>query len=151
MTKLEISIANKIELEKFKTFFDKHKNDFIKLEQLNITFLLVDDINFNIKELFDNLPPSLKQLNINNENIMNKDGFVELINQINKNNIPINCELNCDCFELEDIIFEGNVEELKKILSSKGDINLNNCEIIPGQEKEFNFEANKQNFKVVLN
>ena len=151
LTKLEISIANKIELEKFKTFFDKHKNDFIKLEQLNITFLLVDDINYNIKELFDNLPPSLKQLNINNENIMNKDGFVELINQINKNNIPINCELYCDCFELEDIIFEGNVEELKKILSSKGDINLNNCEIIPGQEKEFNFEANKQNFKVVLN
>ena len=72
LTKLEISIANKIELEKFKTFFDKHKNDFIKLEQLNITFLLVDDINYNIKELFDNLPPSLKQLNINNENIMNR-------------------------------------------------------------------------------
>ena len=154
LTKFEILISNLTDFEKIKTFFENHKNDLIKLEQLNISFPLVDNTNNILNKfytIFENLPPSLKQLNISNENMLSKEEFLEIINKIQKNNISINCELNCYCFDLGDKAIGDNVDNLKKLLNSKDNIVLDNFEIHHRSFNGFKFNGKNQNFKVILN
>ena len=153
LAKFEILISNLTDFEKIKTFFENHKNDLIKLEQLNISFPLVDNTNNILNKfytIFENLPPSLKQLNISNENILSKEEFLEIISKIQKNNISINCELNCYCFDLGDKAIGDNVDNLKKLLNSKDNIVLDNFEIHHRSFNGFKFNGKNQNFKVIL-
>ena len=154
LTKFEILISNLTDFEKIKSIFEKRKDDLNKLEQLNILFPLINDTN-NVPNkfynIFEYLPQSLKQLNICNENIINKEQFLDIISKIQKNDIAINCEFNCDCFELRDIVNDNNIEILKKLLNSKGNINVNDCEIFHENCIGFKFVGKNQIFKVILN
>lgn len=153
LTKFEILISTLTDFEKIKSIFEKRKNDLNKLEQLNILFPLIDDTNNILNKfytIFEKLPQSLKQLNISNDNMMSKEQFLDIISKIQKNNISINCEFNCDCFELRDIVNE-NIEGLKKLLNSKGNINVDNCEIFHENYIGFKFVGKNQIFKVILN
>ena len=154
LTKFEILISNLADFEKIKSIFEKGKNDITKLEQFNILFPLIDDTNNILNKfyiIFEYLPQSLKQLNISNENIMSKEQFLDIISKIQKNNISINCEFICDCFELREIVNENSIESLKKLLNSKGNINVDNCDIFHENYSGFKFVGNNQNFKVILN
>ena len=154
LTKFEILISNLADFEKIKTLFEKRKNDLIKLEQLNISFPMIDNTKNILKKfytIFENLPPSLKQLNISNENMLSKEEFLEIIGKIQKNNIPINCELNCYCPDLGDKDIGYNVENLKKILNSKDNFVFDNCETHHTSFNGFIFNGKNQNFKVILN
>lgn len=133
LQKLDISISALKDMEKFNEFFKNHKNDFKCLTQLNLTFPLAYETYFTLKtflKIFDNLPPCIKILNINNENMMKKEVILEIITKIHKSKIPINCELKCDCLDLEEFLSVDKLENLKKFLNSKGNINIDKCEII---------------------
>ena len=103
--KLDLSITALKDMEKLHDFFKNQKNNFKSLTQLNLTFTFDYDTYFTLKtfiKIFDNLPPCIKTLNINNENVMKKEDILEIIKKIHKSKIPINCEFKCDCRDLEE-------------------------------------------------
>jgi len=136
LQKLDLSITALKDMEKLHDFFKNQKNNLISLTQLNLTFTFAYDTYFTFKtfiKIFDNLPPCIKTLNINNENMMKKEDILEIIKKINKSKIPINCEFKCDCLDLEEFLNSDKLENLKKFLNSKGNINIDKCEIIKGE------------------
>jgi len=133
---LDLSIAALKDMEKLHDFFKNQKNNFKSLTQLNLTFTFAYDTYFTFKtfiKIFDNLPPCIKTLNINNENMMKKEDIFEIIKKIHKSKIPINCEFKCECLDLEEFLNSDKLENLKKFLNSKGNINIDKCEIIRGE------------------
>ena len=136
LQKLDLSITALKDMEKLHDFFKNQKNNLISLTQLNLTFTFAYDTYFTFKtfiKIFDNLPPCIKTLNINNENMMKKEDILEIIKKIHKSKIPINCEFKCDCPDLEEFLNSDKLENLKKFLNSKGNINIDKCEIIRGE------------------
>ena len=134
--KLDLSITALKDMEKLHDFFKNQKNNFKSLTQLNLTFTFAYDTYFTLKtfiKIFDNLPPCIKTLNINNENVMKKEDILEIIKKIHKSKIPINCEFKCDCLDSEEFLNSDKLENLKKFLNSKGNINIDKCEIIRGE------------------
>ena len=133
LEKLELSISNLKDMEKISAFFNNHKNDLKRLTQVNVSFLFVYETKFISKEfmkIFLNLPPSVKILNITNENFMSQDEVLDIIKKIQKKNYSLNCELKCECLDLEGMLQKNKEEDLKMFFNSKGIINLNKCEII---------------------
>ena len=141
LQKLDISMTALKDMEKLLEFFQNHKNDFKNLTQLNLSFLLTYDVHYALNaflKIFDNLPPCIKILNINNENMMKKEDVLEIIKKIQKHENFVNCEFKCDCLDLEEFLNSNKIEELKKFLNSKGKINIDKCEIIRDEFKRIN-------------
>ena len=140
LEKLDISISAENDMEKLDGFLKKNKDYFKNLVQLNISFPLVYNIDNLMKpfiKIFENLPHCLKILNINIENIMKMKDIIEIIKTIQKNKIPINCELKCDCFELEELLSENNMENLRTFLKSIAvdNVNIENYDIIKNSKR----------------
>ena len=136
---LGLSITALKDMEKLLEFFRNHKNDLKNLTQLNLSFLLAYDTNYTFKaflKIFDNLPLSIKALNIYNENMMKIAEVLDIIQKILRNNVYVyNCEFKCDCLDLEKYMDVNKTAELKNFLNSKGLINIHKCEIITNQFK----------------
>jgi len=133
LEKLDLSISALKDIEKLDEFFKEHKDDLKNLTQLNLSFPFVYDFDNSTKsfiKIFDNLPPNLKILTINNENMMQKEDILEIIKKIQNNKISLNCELKCECFELEVFLNDNKIEDLKVFLNSNGNINIEKLEII---------------------
>ena len=133
LEKLDLSISALKDIEKLDEFFKEHKDDLKNLTQLNLSFPFVYDFDNSTKsfiKIFDNLPPNLKILTINNENMMQKEDILEIIKKIQNNKISLNCELKCECFELEEFLNDNKIEDLKVFLNSNGNINIEKLEII---------------------
>ena len=133
LEKLDLSISALKDIEKLDEFFKEHKDDLKNLTQLNLSFPFVYDFDNSTKsfiKIFDNLPPNLKILTINNENMMKKEDILEIIKKIQNNKISLNCELKCECFELEEFLNDNKIEDLKVFLNSNGNINIEKLEII---------------------
>ena len=133
LEKLDLSISALKDIKKLDEFFKEHKDDLKNLTQLNLSFPFVYDFDNSTKsfiKIFDNLPPNLKILTINNENMIKKEDILEIIKKIQNNKISLNCELKCECFELEEFLNDYKIEDLKAFLNSNGNINIEKLEII---------------------
>ena len=143
LQKLDISISNLKDMEKVSAFLKNNKNNLFQLTQLNISLLFVYDTNFIMKEfikIFENIPPCIKELIINNENLMRKEEILEILKKIRNNKISFICKLECVCPEIEKFASDKKLNDFQTFLNTKGNIKADNLKLILESKKCINID-----------
>ena len=143
LQKLDISISNLKDMEKVSAFLKNNKNNLLQLTQLNISLLFVYDTNFIMKEfikIFENIPPCIKELIINNENLMRKEEILEILKKIRNNKISFICKLECVCPEIEKFASDKKLNDFQTFLNTKGNIKADNLKLILESKKCINLD-----------
>ena len=133
LKKLNLIIYKLEDIQKIISMLKNCKDKFKNLSELNISLSFAYDINniFNeLLKIYDNIPPCLQLLKINNENMMDKSDLATIIKKIKNYKNNVKCQLDCDCPKLDEILLNNNEDDLNKKFSSEfPELDLNKCEI----------------------
>ena len=156
---INLSISTKEDMKSVVSMLKNSKNKFKNLSELYFSIPFAFDINLIFNEflnIYDYLPNCLERLKINKENIMKKSVLMKIIKKIKNHKNNLNCEIECDCPELDELLLNIKTsEEFKKIIISENpDINFDKCDVtgdfLNGTKFEFNENSCDDIIKAII-